>query len=127
MKGHDVIVPRRLQTRSTQPGVFKAISKPLQDPRGGKQMIDLLQSLPNPGQPTHLIIDKQFDRVMVSESLIEDSPGNDWSFLGIRVLDKAVIRGRKDGEEHWDNRLKKDTGEQDLSDHHPVIANFRLK
>ncbi|MFK7737371.1 MAG: hypothetical protein AB8B50_15155 [Pirellulaceae bacterium] len=45
----------------------------------------------------------------------------------VRVLDKAVIRGRKDGDEHWDNRLLPDTGEQDLSDHPPIIAKFRLK
>ncbi len=91
------------------------------------KMVDLLAQLPNPKLPTHLVLDKQFDRILVSESLLNDGPGMDWSFTGIEILSDAVVRGKRDGEEHWHNRLTMPLEELDLSDHLPVVATFELK
>lgn len=93
----------------------------------GPKMIDLLTRLEDSRNPTHLILDKQFDRIFVSESLMRDDPGQDWSFESIKILQDAIIRGDRDGEEHWNDRLSLDVEQLDLSDHFPVMATFTLK
>ncbi len=94
---------------------------------GQPQMVDLLTKLSEPKQATHVVLDKQFDRILVSESLMVDGPGKDWSFEKIEILSDAGIRGQRDGEEHWHNRLTMPGEELDLSDHLPVVATFKLK
>ncbi len=90
-------------------------------------MIDLLTRLEDPAQPTHLVVDRQFDRILVSRSLLEDGPGLDWSFDSIAILRQDVIRGQPDGAQHWQHRLDAAFGELDISDHFPVLARFKLK
>jgi hypothetical protein len=109
------------------PGVVQGDIAAIAGESGQPQMVDLLTRLENPQASTHLILDRQFDRIMVSESLLEDGPGLDWSFTSIRILTDEIIRGQRDGEEHWDQRLSEPNVELDLSDHFPVIATFELK
>lgn len=90
-------------------------------------MIDLLTKADQPNLPTHLVLEKQFDRIYISSSLMEDGPGKDWVFKSIRIVTDGVINGQRDGEEHWDGRLTMSTDELDVSDHFPVVAEFELK
>ena len=123
--GHDVIVLGDFNSEYFA-GENKGDIAVLAGARGKPKLFDLLTQLKQPSAPTHLILNKQFDRIMASQSLVQDEAGKDWSFAGIEILDKAVIQGKKDGDEHWE-RLKMDPKELDLSDHHPVIATFQLK
>ncbi len=90
-------------------------------------LIDLLTRLDDPQQATHVILDRQFDRILVSPSLLEDGPGADWVFDQVRVIREGVIRGKQDGPEHWDQRLTAPSSELDVSDHFPVVATFKLQ
>ena len=123
--GHDVLVLGDFNSE-TFAGEMRSDIAALAGEKGKPQMFDLLTQLKNPKQTTHLILPRQFDRIMASESIVKDEAGLDWSFEKVEILDRAVIRGRKDGDEHWE-RLKMDPKEVDLSDHHPVVATFRLK
>ena len=93
------------------------------------QCVDLLGKVPENARQTHLILPKQFDRIVVSPSLIADDPAaRDWVFSGIAVRPDLVIVGAgKDGDAHWDGRLTMATSELDVSDHAPVVATFELK
>lgn len=93
----------------------------------GPKMVDLLSRLEDPTQSTHLILDKQFDRIYVSESMMSDDPGEDWVFESIRVVVKPVVHGKRDGVEHWAERQTMPLEELDASDHFPVIAVFARK
>lgn len=90
-------------------------------------MVDLLKFLPADQRTTHLILPRAFDRMLVSQSLIEDGPNKDWVFKQIEVRSELVIRGKQDGQEHWDNRLTLPIDELDTSDHFPLVATFELK
>ncbi|MDX1928378.1 MAG: endonuclease/exonuclease/phosphatase family protein [Pirellulaceae bacterium] len=90
-------------------------------------MVDLLKFLPTDQRTTHLILPRAFDRMLVSQSLIEDGPDKDWVFKQIEVRRELVIRGKQDGQEHWDNRLTLPVDELDTSDHFPLVATFELK
>jgi len=123
-EGHDCILlgdTNSEHSPGTMVGDVKAIAE------NTPKMIDLLTQSDQPNLPTHLVLDKQFDRIYVSSSLMEDGPGKDWVFQSIRVVTDGVINGKRDGEEHWDERLTMSTDELDVSDHFPVIAEFELK
>lgn len=124
--GHDVIILGDFNSEHSA-GTRRGDIAALAGSGGAPPLFDLIANLPNPKSPTHLILNRQFDRIMASQSLLEDESGKDWSFEGIKILDRAVVRGRKDGREHWDDRLTMDPKELDLSDHHPVVATFRLR
>lgn len=125
-RGEDVILLGDFNSEAP-PGVVEGDIAAIAGESGKPQMVDLLARLENPQASTHLILDRQFDRIMVSQSLLEDGPGLDWSFASIRILTDEIIRGQRDGEEHWDKRLSEPTPELDVSDHFPVIATFELK
>lgn len=91
------------------------------------QLVDLLAHLADTAQSTHLVLEKQFDRIFVSQSLLVDGEGEDWCFAKIEVLPEAVVRGRRDGQEHWSQRRTLPVEGFDLSDHYPVIATFELR
>lgn len=94
---------------------------------GQLRMVDLLTRLPDTTEATHLILDKQFDRIMVSESMMVDGEGADWCFAKIEVLRGKIVRGQPDGPAHWTHRLTLAVEEFDLSDHYPVMATFELR
>jgi len=90
-------------------------------------MVDLLKFAPDSQRTTHLILPRAFDRMVVSQSLMDDGPGSDWVFKQIEVRKDLSIRGKLDGQEHWDNRLTMSLDELDASDHAPLVATFELK
>jgi len=93
------------------------------------RMVDLLGQLPEDKRRTHLILDKQFDRILVSPSMMVDAPNEkDWTFDQIRIRPDLVIQGQgNDGYDHWSKRLTLSTEELDVSDHYPVVATFHLR
>lgn len=90
-------------------------------------LVDLLKFAPAEQQKTHLILPRAFDRILVSQALIDDGPGKDWVFKKIEIRSDLVVRGKPDGQEHWDNRLTMSLDELDSSDHFPLVATFELK
>ncbi len=90
-------------------------------------LVDLLNFAPAEQRITHLILPRAFDRILVSQSLIDDGPGQDWVFKQIEIRRDLVVRGNQDGQEHWDNRLTMSLDELDTSDHFPLVATFELK
>jgi endonuclease/exonuclease/phosphatase family metal-dependent hydrolase len=91
---------------------------------------DLLEHLTDSHQSTHVVLEKQFDRIFASQSLMEDGPGKDWVFEKLEIITEGVIRGQRDGAEHWPKRLsatQEDLKEIDISDHFPVVATFRAQ
>lgn len=126
--GEDVIVLGDLNSEHAVGDVTAEMQFLLQGEEGerGPQMVDLLEHLPPTARRTHLILNKAFDRILVSPSLMADAPGTrDWVFSKIVVQTDAAIGGRRnDGFDHWDQRLTMSTDELDVSDHAPVIATF---
>ena len=93
----------------------------------GVQLTDLHQHLEPNQQDTHMI-GKQFDRILVSNSLQRDLPGKrDLVFETIRSGKKLVIRGEEPDTEHRDIYYKIAPEERDVSDHFPLIATFKTK
>jgi endonuclease/exonuclease/phosphatase family metal-dependent hydrolase len=93
-------------------------------------MNDLLGHLTGSHLSTHVVLEKQFDRIFTSQSLMEDGPGTDWTFDKLEIITAGVIRGERDGAEHWPKRLsatQEDLKEIDVSDHFPVMATFLAK
>jgi endonuclease/exonuclease/phosphatase family metal-dependent hydrolase len=91
---------------------------------------DLLGHVTGSHLSTHVILEKQFDRIFASQSLMEDGPGKDWTFEKLEIITAGVIRGQRDGAEHWSKRLsesQEDLKEIDVSDHFPVVATFRAQ
>ncbi|MFO1065170.1 MAG: hypothetical protein U0892_15000 [Pirellulales bacterium] len=95
----------------------------------GPKMVDLLQFAAVDKRRTHMILDKQFDRIVVSQSMIVDDPnGKDWVFKSLEIHPAWNIRGAgPDGQEHWDKRLTMPLTELDVSDHYPMTATFELR
>ena len=89
-------------------------------------LIDLLEKSDSPKQPTHLILDKQFDRILASPKMTLGSPTG-IQFRGIEVLSRFNVRGSGPDLDHWDTRYSKDRAERDVSDHHPVMATFEIR
>ncbi len=92
-------------------------------------LYDLHHRLPGQQRQTHLLPDRQFDRIMVSQSLLDDDPGRaDLVFESIQVLPELAVQGKRDvPEEHWDRFWELSPDERDLSDHYPVQATFTVR
>lgn len=87
-------------------------------------LFDLLETLPADKRQTHLILQRQFDRILVSKPMLSATSGPGIKFRSIEVLSQHNIRGEKIDADHWDTRYTKDRRERDISDHHPVMATF---
>lgn len=96
----------------------------LDTPEPNDNLVDLLERAPAEKRRTHLILDKQFDRILASPTLVDGKGG--YKFKQIEVLSQWNIRGTGPDADHWDTRYTKDYAERDLSDHHPVMATFEL-
>ncbi len=87
-------------------------------------LVDLFRLHPQPVPATHLI-GKQFDRILVSPSLVADAPRRrDLVCERISVRKDLVVRGTRQDDNHLDNYWQIPEAERDLSDHYPVIAEF---
>ncbi|MDZ4852836.1 MAG: endonuclease [Pirellulaceae bacterium] len=97
-------------------------------PSKDDDLIDLNTKLPPQKSRTHLVLDRQFDRILVSRSMIEDAPNvKDWVFQKIEVVSEAVVRGTESVDDHWEKRYTKPIAQREPSDHFPVMATFQLK
>jgi endonuclease/exonuclease/phosphatase family metal-dependent hydrolase len=108
-----------------KPGMFDLLGR--RSTTASDDLYDLLEKAPEPKRPTHLILPKQFDRILVSQSLLPESAGPGIKFKSIEVLSQHNIRGAEADLDHWDTRYTKDRAERDISDHHPVMATFEFR
>lgn len=94
-------------------------------PKSEDDLIDITLQVPAAERNTHLL-GKQFDRILVSRSLIEDAPGRpDLVLQSVQVRPELAIRGERDGQQqHWERYWDIPPDQRDLSDHYPVIATF---
>ena len=101
----------------------------LETPSPEDDLVDLHLRMSVDQRRTHLLPDKQFDRIMVSRSLIDDTPNKpDLVFSKIQVMPELSIRGNRDTqEEHWEQYWSLPQNERDLSDHYPVMATFEVR
>ncbi len=77
---------------------------------------------------THLVLEREFDRILVSPSMIEDDPAKiDIVFKSIAAQPQYTIVGDGPDLDHWDTRYTKEVNERDLSDHYPLLATFEFK
>jgi endonuclease/exonuclease/phosphatase family metal-dependent hydrolase len=90
-------------------------------------LYDLLETLPPDKRQTHLILEKQFDRILVSRPMLATTAGSGIKFKSIEVLSQFNIRGTSSDADHWETRYTKDRDERDISDHHPVMATFEFR
>lgn len=92
-------------------------------------LVDLHLKLPLKDRQTHLLPGRQFDRIMVSKSLLEDDPSRpDLVFSSVEVLKDLCVQGEQDSEtEHWDEYWNRPAAQRDLSDHYPVQATFEIR
>lgn len=90
-------------------------------------LYDVLDTAPADKRQTHLILEKQFDRIFVTKPMMESTAGPGIKFRSIEVLSQYNIRGKEADMDHWDTRYTKDRAERDISDHHPVMATFEFR
>lgn len=90
-------------------------------------LIDLHEKLPADERATHLH-QAQYDRILVSPTLLEDAPDKvDLVFKSMRRAKDVCIRGDKADRDHWKNYYQIPQAERDVSDHYPLIAEFELR
>jgi endonuclease/exonuclease/phosphatase family metal-dependent hydrolase len=105
---------------SSEMGILRGLDTPDE----ADDLVDLHQYLPPDERGTHLSRGKQFDRILVSQSLMEDEPGRvDLVFRSIELRQDLVVRGTQD-QDHWDKYYDIPQQERDLSDHYPLVARF---
>ncbi len=132
-RGEHVIVLGDLNTEedgvTTRPGSDVAALCGYETRTTDDDLVDLHSRLPANQRRTHLLPGKQFDRILVSRSLVEDTPGEpDLVFDSVEVPARLNIRGGLDSQqEHWDNYWSMDKNERDVSDHLPVLAKFKVQ
>ncbi len=99
-------------------------------PETADDLVDLHEKLPETNRRTHLLPGKQYDRILVTPGLMEDTPGKpDLVFQDIRVAGELCIRGAGLDEQgqHWDHYWEQADSERDISDHLPVVATFMVR
>ena len=92
-------------------------------------LVDLHSQLPKDQRQTHLLAGKSFDRILVSPSLLEDSPDRvDLSLAKIQRLQELSANGSVDvPDDHWNKYWELDDANRDISDHWPIMATFQFK
>jgi endonuclease/exonuclease/phosphatase family metal-dependent hydrolase len=98
----------------------------LATPATNDDLVDLFQHYQGQPKETHLV-HKQFDHILVSPSLVHPPPrAAAFEFKSIEIRRDLVIRGAGQDKDHLDVYWKIPQAERDLSDHYPVVAEFRL-
>lgn len=92
-------------------------------------LIDLHANIPAGERRTHLLENKQFDRILVSRSLVDDSPDQlDLTLVDVRVMPELAIQADRDEQDdHWNRYWELPDDQRDLSDHYPVMARFEVR
>lgn len=130
--GENVIVLGDFNTEETsdetRPNSDVAVACGLHTSSSRDDLVDLYARCDPRSRDTHLL-GKAFDRILVSPELIRDTPGRkDLVFESITVRHDLSIRGERDTEsQHWDNYWSLPDSMRDLSDHYPVIAEFKIR
>jgi len=106
-------------------GMFELLGRRTE--KTSDDLFDLLEMAPEGKRQTHLILEKQFDRILVSKPMLATTDGPGIKFKSIEVLSQYNIRGVGADMDHWDTRYTKDRAERDISDHHPVMATFEFR
>lgn len=128
--GNNVVVLGDLNTEEVcgdvQQGSDLAILMGLDTKSQDDDLIDAHLKLQPDYRDTHLG-GRQFDRILISRSLIDDQKKKqDLSFVQIGNFKKAVIVGERDYN-HFDNYYKIPQAERDVSDHYPIMVEFQFK
>jgi endonuclease/exonuclease/phosphatase family metal-dependent hydrolase len=88
-------------------------------------LFDAHLRLPARERSTH-INDRQYDRILLSPSLVGDKPG--LKLDHVRRVTAGVIRGAgPDGQAHFDDYYGVPDDERDVSDHYPVVVELRRR
>ncbi len=112
----------------TTPTCDIGVLRGLDTPDTNDDLVDLHQFLAPNQRGTHLMAGKQFDRILVSPALLEDTPGKiDLVFQSIARRKDVVVRGRQQDKNHWDSFYEIPEPERDISDHYPLIATFDFR
>lgn len=90
-------------------------------------LFDLNENVNSDYRQTH-IGGREFDRIAVSRSMMEDDrrKKGDIVFSKIQTGKAVVVQGQPD-KGHFDNYYKIPRNERDVSDHYPVVAEFLFK
>jgi endonuclease/exonuclease/phosphatase family metal-dependent hydrolase len=103
------------------------ILRGLHTPEVHDDLFDAHALIPAKQRATHIIL-KQFDRILVSRSLREATPGKKHFVLTSANCRADVnTRGQEQDKDHWNIYWKISADERDVSDHFPVVADFELK
>ena len=93
---------------------------------GQRALTDLHGKLNPSHRATHMI-GRQFDRILVSPSLLKDTPDRlDLVYESIRCPHELVVRGERD-QDHRDRFYQIPVAERDISDHYPLLVAFKRK
>lgn len=99
-----------------------------QTPDTRDDLVDLLERVPIEKRRTHLFLDRQFDRIFISQALRQDTRSRrDLVFQSISTRPELVIRGKGIDEDHWATRYAEPLEERDISDHYPLVARFKFQ
>ncbi|MEZ6096512.1 MAG: endonuclease/exonuclease/phosphatase family protein [Pirellulaceae bacterium] len=103
------------------------VLKGLETPDTNDDFVDLNTYLPENIRQTHMG-DKEFDRILASNAVIQDSPDRIDMVFSQRIIVRSdlVITGTKDTD-HFNGFYKIPQNERDVSDHYPVMAEFLFK
>jgi endonuclease/exonuclease/phosphatase family metal-dependent hydrolase len=132
-RGENVIVLGDFNTEEeenrTRDGSDVGILSGRETPNTADDLVDLTLKIPRGEDRVTHLLGKRFDRILVSASLLEDTPGKqDLVFESIEVRADLAIRGGQDEKlRHWEHYWEIPETERDLSDHYPVIATFAVR
>ncbi len=114
---------------TTKPHTDLGILCGLETESTNDDLVDLTLRLKGEARRTHLLPGRQFDRILVSRSLVDDDPTRpDLVFSSIEVMRDLAVRGDLDSQQdHWERYWQTDQDQRDLSDHLPVQATFEIR
>ena len=131
LRGENIVVLGDINTETTfsetPPDSDIGILRGLETPQLADDLFDLHKFLPAKERTSHLLPGKQFDRILVSQPLLENQDGKqDLVFHSMQRRKDLSVRGQQADKEHWNTYYQIPQTERDLSDHYPLIARFRF-
>lgn len=131
LHGENVVVLGDINTETafseTPPDSDIGILRGLGTPNLMDDLFDLHKFLPAKERASHLLPGKQFDRILVSQPLLENQDGKqDLVFQSMKRRKDLSVRGQQADKDHWNIYYQIPQAERDLSDHYPLVARFRF-